>query len=203
MSQIALPFSHQSEADPSHIVIGNANADIIESLRQSDRWPYRTAVLSGPARSGKSLFGRWFSRQGIGEVIDNASQIDETDLFHRWNRVQEQERPLLLINNQSLWDIRLPDLRSRLGAALHLEIDYPDDEMAAALLESHAMRRGIMLGESASAYLLPRMERSFSAIERVVSAIDRLTLERKQAPTLSIWRDALESVQGPEQGRLL
>jgi hypothetical protein len=47
------------------------------------------------------------------------------------------------------------------------------------------------------------MERSYSAIEKIVAEIDRLSLERKVAATLSIWRDALEAVQGPEQGRLL
>jgi hypothetical protein len=37
----------------------------------------------------------------------------------------------------------------------------------------------------------------------VVAAIDRLSLERKQAATLAIWRDALEEVMGGRQGRLL
>ena len=47
------------------------------------------------------------------------------------------------------------------------------------------------------------MERSYAAIEKIVSEIDRLSLERKAPATMSIWRDALDAVQGPEQGRLL
>jgi len=50
---------------------------------------------------------------------------------------------------------------------------------------------------------VPRIERSFAGIERLVCAIDRLSLERKQPPTLSIWRDALAEVMGAEQPRLL
>ena len=61
----------------------------------------------------------------------------------------------------------------------------------------------VALGVGAPAYLIPRMERSYAAIERVIDEIDRLSLERKVAPTLSVWRDALDAVQGPEQGRLL
>ena len=38
---------------------------------------------------------------------------------------------------------------------------------------------------------------------KVVDAIDRLSLERKVPATQSVWRDALESVQGAEQPRLL
>ena len=59
------------------------------------------------------------------------------------------------------------------------------------------------LDEAALTYLVPRLERSFAAIEAVVAAIDRLSLERKVPPTLSVWRDALEAVQGAEQPRLL
>jgi hypothetical protein len=33
-------------------------------------------------------------------------------------------------------------------------------------------------------------------VERLVAAIDRLSLERKQAPTMAIWRDALIETMG-------
>jgi hypothetical protein len=47
------------------------------------------------------------------------------------------------------------------------------------------------------------MNRSHLEVERLVAAIDRLSLERKQAPTLAIWRDALEELSGQSQPRLL
>ncbi|WP_209348119.1 DnaA/Hda family protein [Pontixanthobacter sp. CEM42] len=203
MSQIALPLSHKRAADPERIVVGNANQKVIEALRNPAAWPFKTAILTGEERSGKSILGRWFAAQGAGEVIDGADAIDETDLFHRWNRAQEEGRPLLLISDAEKWEIALPDLRSRLGAALHLTIGTPDDDMAASLIESIAMQRGLALGEGALTYLVPRAERSFAAIERLVMAIDRLSLERKAPATQGIWRDALEAVQGPEQARLI
>jgi hypothetical protein len=36
-------------------------------------------------------------------------------------------------------------------------------------------------------------------VERLVAAIDRLSLERKTAPTMAIWRDALEETKGGAQ----
>ncbi|MDN3644889.1 DnaA/Hda family protein [Pontixanthobacter aestiaquae] len=202
MSQIALPLSHKRAADPERIVVGNANQKAIEVLRNPDAWPFKTAILTGEERSGKSILGRWFAAQDAGDTIDGADALDETDLFHRWNRAQEEGRPLLLISDAEKWEIELPDLRSRLGAALHLTIGTPDDDMAASLIESIAMQRGLALGEGALTYLVPRAERSFAAIERLVMAIDRLSLERKAPATQGIWRDALEAVQGPEQARL-
>ncbi|GGD90877.1 hypothetical protein GCM10011515_08150 [Tsuneonella deserti] len=203
MSQIALPLTTRRADDPARIVVGNANRAVIEALGDPSAWPFRTAILAGPPRSGKSLLARWAEgRHGI-EIVDDADRCEEVALFHRWNAAQESGRPLLLITGSDQWDIALPDLRSRLGAALHLAIGLPDDEMIAALIDAHAQARSLALGEGALTYLVPRLERSFGAIEQVVSAIDRLSLERKTPPTLSVWRDALEEVQGAEQPRLL
>ncbi|MDE2619358.1 MAG: ATPase [Sphingomonadales bacterium] len=197
--QIPLPLAAASA--PGRIVVGNANAAVLDALAQPAHWPYRTALLAGPPRAGKSLLGRWFAGSGAGEVLDDAEQLDETVLFHRWNRAQESGTPLLLVVNAPAggWMIRLPDLASRLGAALHLEIAAPDDAMLAELLALHAEQRGFALGSDAAAYLVPRLERSHLAVERVVEAIDRLSLERKQPPTLSVWREALEEIKGAGQ----
>ena len=201
MSQIVLPLSPASSGPP-RIVVGNANAHIAEALAQPETWPFRTAVLLGPPRSGKSLLARWFAENG-GDAIDDAQLLDETALFHRWNRAQEAGTPLLLVGGEPPWNIALPDLRSRLGAALQLEIGTPDDVMAEHLLHALAEQRGLPLGAEAAAYLVPRAGRAFADLERLVVAIDQLSLERKVPATHSIWRAALETVHGPEEPRLL
>ncbi|MXP42672.1 ATPase [Altererythrobacter soli] len=203
MSQIALPLRPAVGAGPARIVLGHGNAHVADAIARPESWPFRTAVLTGPPRSGKSLFARWFAQSGKGDVVDQAQMLDEAELFHRWNRAQEQGRPLLIVGGQPPWDIALPDLRSRLGAALQLEIGQPDDALAAELLLSLAEERGLPLGEDAAQYLVPRAERSYLQLERLVAEIDRLSLERKAPPTLVIWRAALEAVQGPEEPRLL
>jgi hypothetical protein len=205
MSQIALPLAAGSARGPSRIVVGDANAVVLDALAHAGDWPFRTAVLFGPPRSGKSLIGAWFAASGAGETIDDAERLDEDALFHRWNRAQEGGQALLVVANAALgdWTITLPDLASRMGAALHLEIGAPDDAMLAELIQLHAELRGLALDPSAAAYLVPRAERSHMGIERLVAAIDRLSLERKQPPGQAIWRDALEEVSGARQPRLL
>lgn len=203
MSQIALPLS-AALGGPARIVVGNANVAAFEACRAAADWPFRTAVLSGPPRSGKSLIARWFAAEGLGEAIDDAQRLDETELFHRWNRAQEAGTALLLVNGAAgPWDIALPDLKSRLGAALHFEIAAPDDAMVAELIALHAEARGLALGPDATSYLVPRAERSHLGIERLVATIDRLSLERMVPPTLGVWRDALEEIEGPREPRLL
>lgn len=202
MSQIALPLPAGSTG-PSRIVVGAANAHVAEALAAPETWPFRTAVLTGPPRSGKSLLARWFEESGKGEAIDDAQSLDETALFHRWNRAQEAGTALLIVGGEPPWNIALPDLRSRLGAALQLEIGLPDDAMAGDLLIAFAEQRGLPLGADAAAYLVPRAGRSFADLEKLAAAIDRLSLERKAPATQTIWRAALEAVHGPEEPRLL
>ena len=97
MRQLPLPLA--SGATPERIVVGNANAPVLDAFAHPQNWPFRTAVLGGPPRSGKSLLARWFSGAGRGEAIDDADTMDETELFHRWNRAQESGTPLLIVSN--------------------------------------------------------------------------------------------------------
>jgi hypothetical protein len=202
MTQIVLPLQRVSGGS-GRIVLGSGNTAVAEALAHPEGWPFRTAVLTGPPRSGKSLFARWFGESGAGVAIDDAQAMDEAALFHRWNRAQEDTRPLLIVGGQPPWTIALPDLKSRLGSAFQLEIGPPDDAMAGELILALAEERGLPLADDAAQYLVPRAERSYFQLEKLVEAIDRLSLERKVPPTLAVWRAALEAVQGPEEPRLL
>ncbi|AKM09187.1 ATPase [Croceicoccus naphthovorans] len=205
-TQIVLPLS--GPAREQSIVLGAAIEPVIRAFEDAANWPFRTAILSGPPRSGKSLLARWFAQSGMGTAIDDADMQDEAELFHAWNRAQEGGRPLLLVGPPvpAVWQITLPDLRSRLGAALPLTIGTPDDAMLSALIETHAAGRGLALEDGATTYLVPRVERSFAAVEALVAEIDRLSLERKAPARQAIWREALERLAGrgeaPEQGDL-
>ncbi|MGB3796493.1 MAG: ATPase [Alteraurantiacibacter sp.] len=202
MSQFALPLA-ASGRGPARIIVGNANSHVAEALMATDHWPYRTAVLTGPPRSGKSLLARWFASNTSGEAIDDAQTLPEDALFHRWNRAQEDGTALLIVGGEPPWNITLPDLGSRLGGSLQLEIGQPDDEMARDLLLSLADERGLPLRDDAADYLVPRASRSQAELEKLVATIDRLSLERKAPPNMGIWRAALEAVHGPEEPRLI
>jgi Bacterial dnaA protein len=167
MGQIALPLDELRPGASSSLIITESNAPIVTALAGASNWPGRCAILCGPARSGKSLMARYFVMQASGDVIDNAEMVGEEMLFNAWNRAQESGRALLLVSSipPSDWVISLADLRSRLGAALLLQITPPDDELIGQLLQKHLSDRGTMIGMEALAYVSKRIERRYSAIE--------------------------------------
>ncbi|MDT0574818.1 ATPase [Croceicoccus sp. F390] len=198
--QIALPLLVDKPA--SGLLVGAANANVIRSCDAAGQWPFHTAVLVGPQRSGRSTIARWFSDSGRGIAMDDAALIDAHELFHVWNRAQQTGTPLLLVGPSAgqEWSVGLPDLASRIGAAARLVIDQPDEAMLAQLLDLHARKRGLVLSMAAVDYLVPRCTRSFAAVEELVATLDRLGLERKMPANLSIWRDALSACAMSDAG---
>ena len=178
MRQIALPLDELRPGAASSLIITDSNAPIAMALCDSANWPGRCAILQGPPRSGKSLMARYFATQAEGVTIDNADSVGEEVLFNAWNRAQEKAQPLLLISQfaPSDWNIGLDDLRSRLAAALLLQIPPPDDELVGQLIQKHLQDRGTAIGVDALAYVTRRIERSYAAVEGFARDANALAL---------------------------
>jgi hypothetical protein len=194
MRQIALPLDELRTGSSSSLIITEANAAVFAGLGNATSWMGRCAILTGPARSGKSLMARYFAGQG-GTVIDDAETSGAEVLFNAWNRAQEGEAPLLLISRwrPADWNIALPDLRSRLGAALLLEISPPDDELIEQLLQKQLADRGAAISVDALSYVKRRIERSYAAIEAFARAANALALADNAPVNLALVKRILES----------
>ncbi len=114
-------------------------------------------------------------------------------LFHLYNWQKENEGSLLLtaMQHPKYWPADLPDLRSRLLAAMAIEIGPPDDELLAAVIVKQFMDRQINVPMDVIAYLLPRIERSFEAARDIVRKIDELSLSKKRKITIPLVRNLL------------
>ncbi len=194
MRQIALPLDELRTGSSSSLIITDANAAVFAGLGNASSWMGRCAILTGPARSGKSLMARYFAGQG-GTVIDDAETSGAEVLFNAWNRAQEGEAPLLLISRwrPADWNIALPDLRSRLGAALLLEIAPPDDELIEQLLQKQLADRGAAISVDALSYVKRRIERSYAAIEGFARAANALALAENAPVNLALVKRILET----------
>ena len=135
---------------------------------------------------------------GDGATGDGATGgLDEKVCFHLYNMLKERGGHLLLTATQppARWKVALPDLKSRLGAALVCEISPPDDDLMVGLLLKLFADRQIQAGPQTISYILPRIERSFVALSELVAAVDRRALAEKRAVTLPLVRAVMEELQ--------
>lgn len=196
MSQIALPFAWPADEDERDFIVSDANRLAVRHFEHWALWPVMASVLTGPRKSGRSLLGRIFAAKTGGRLIDNADRHNEEALFHAWNAAQADRKPLLLVADEppARWSIRLPDLRSRLLATPQVAIGDPDTVLIGGLIEKLLVARGLNAPAEVVRYLVPRIERSYIAIGRIVDAIDELALERRQRITVPIARMALAAI---------
>jgi hypothetical protein len=191
--QIALPLDWPVADGDEDFLISDANRAAFEHLKRWSVWPVMATLLTGPRKSGRSLLGRIFVRKTGGRLFDNGEEHDEEALFHAWNEAQEKRKPLLIVADAPppLWHVTLPDLRSRLAATPHAGISEPDDVLIGALILKGLGDRGIAAPPDLADYLVPRMERSYVAIQQAVELLDGELLSHHRRISVAMVRRVL------------
>jgi hypothetical protein len=179
--QLDLPLGQPVGARADEFLVSDINAHAVHHLEHWGSWPVMAALLVGPRKSGRSLLARLFALRTGGCVVDDAERQSETDIFHAWNRAQAERRPLLIVADAPPpnWEIRLPDLRSRIGATPVLTLGLPDARLIASLLDYLFERREIVAGPGLIDWITRRVERSYISILGVVEALEEDAMVRQ------------------------
>ena len=189
-----MPFAWPVADRDEDFLLSDANRSTFEHLTRWALWPVMATLITGPRKSGRSLLGRIFVRKTGGRLFDNAEAHDEEALFHAWNEAQAARRPLLIVADRPppAWAITLPDLRSRLAATPQVEIAPPDDALIGQLIVKLLGDRGIAAPQEVADFLVPRIERSYISVMRVVDILDRVMLSHHRRMTVPLAKRALD-----------
>jgi len=193
VNQIALPLDWPVADNEKDFLVSGANRAAFDHFKRWSLWPVMATVLTGPRKSGRSLLGRIFVRKTGGRLFDNAEDHEEEALFHAWNEAQEKRRPLLIVADSPppAWAVQLPDLKSRLSATPYVRIEEPDDILLGDLIVKLLGDRGIVTPPDLPEFLVPRIERSYVAVQQIVDALDRAMLSHQRRMTVPMARRAL------------
>ena len=193
MPQIALPLDWPVADRDEDFLISDSNRAAFDHLKRWSLWPVMATLVTGPRKSGRSLLGRLFVRKSGGRLFDNAEDHEEEAIFHAWNEAQLSRRPLLIVADSPppLWQVDLPDLRSRLAATPHVALGGPDDVLIGDLIVKLLGDRGIAVPPEVPAFIVPRIERSYVAVQQVVAELDRAALSHHRRMTVAMARRAL------------
>lgn len=221
--QLILDLGHRIATGRADFLVSGSNAQAVEWIDRWPDWPARALVIWGPAASGKTHLGHvWCALSGAERILpedvraadagtlrnrsscfflDDAGQLagdsaDEEALLHLYNYMLETDGTLLLAAERApaFWPVALADLSSRMKALQGSGIAPPDDSLLAALLIKQFQDRQLRIGEEVITYLVPRMERSFEAVARIVTALDTTALARSRPVTVPLVREVLEEI---------
>jgi chromosomal replication initiation ATPase DnaA len=209
--QLALALPHEESLSREDFLEGPGNAQALALIDSWPDWPNRIMLLTGPEGSGKShLAAIWADAAGArtisahlltaenvpaalatgAVVVDDLdpATLDHRALFHLMNLAREDDAYVLLTcrQPQTLFDIELRDLQSRLRAIPVVTLDPPDDALLRALIVKFCADRQMNVDEALVGFLATRIERSFTAARRAVALLDAEALRLRRPATRAL-----------------
>ncbi len=102
----------------------------------------------------------------------------EEALFGLFNRLRDAGATLMVTADRppAALPVTLPDLKSRLGWGLTIQLHPLDDEQREAWLVAAAAARGMELPAEAARYILHRAPRDMGSLARLLETLDRASL---------------------------
>jgi chromosomal replication initiation ATPase DnaA len=216
MRQLIFDLPQAASLGRADFFVSTGNAAAAGWIDRWPAWPSATLLLHGPPGCGKThLLHLWRARavaelvpgtslndarlgqllgcSGRRIAIDDADRAEATALLHLVNACHQDHGSLLLTARSSpaSWPTTLPDLGSRLRAALSVAIQPPDDALLAAVLTKHFADRQVLVASEIIAYLSRHMDRSLAEAAAIAAALDAAALGAGSAITVPLARQVL------------
>jgi DnaA regulatory inactivator Hda len=227
-TQLLLDLPCKPNYSKADFVDSPCNWEATQWVQNWPEWPIKMIAIYGEAGCGKTHLAHiWQARSAARfltpadtmrlsplEATSNAQAIvlDDADIhpeslpddwmFHFYNLVKDNGADLLICSRQppTQWDVRLPDLQSRLSTILSIEVQSPDEEALRSVLLKLCHERGMALSLEVADYILRRVERSFESIQKIVNVLDHETLTLHRQLSLGLVRDVLSDLNPLEKG---
>ena len=220
--QLAFDLPHRQALGRDDFLVTPSNAAAVELIDSWPAWPSNTALLIGPAGSGKThLVEVWRQRSAANRVaasdlsVDlapeqiatgalaieyNGGAFNERAMFHLLNLAKQQNNSVLITAHKhpEAWGVSLADLLSRLRAIPSVEILPPDDDLLRGVLVKLFFDRQIAAEEATISFLITHMPRSLGAARMLVHEIDRRALEERAEVTRPFVAKVLAEFSAPE-----
>lgn len=206
-------------------LIGPSNAAAVALVDRWPDWSMSSALVVGPARSGKSHLAHvWQLRSNaimlaaaelaearVPELMLEPALViedvdrgigNETALFHLLNLARERRTSLLLTSRVQAGElnIALPDLRSRLRALAVTAIGTPDATLLTAVLVKLLADRQVVVAPTIVHYMAREVDRSIAATVRLVEEIDRISLATRRPISRALVGEVLMRLRESNTG---
>lgn len=214
--QLPLTWPQRNQMKAADFVAAPGNETALALIEAWPDWPgpWRSSAVHGPAGCGKTHLGRILEASATTSgrpvfylahidtlpdlppapvLILDEPRLEEVAFFHLLNRLKNEDGDLLLLAREApaRWDVKLPDLASRLKAIPAVAVAPPDDALLGAVLAKHFTDRQIAVAPEVIDYLLRQIERSFAAAGDIAERLDQAALAEGRAITIPLARRIL------------
>lgn len=131
----------------------------------------------------------------VADAVEQWDHAQQLAGFAAFNRVREAGGMWLAAGNVAPAELDvLPDLRSRLGWGLVLQMQPLNDAEKHLALQQHAETLGFTLEPLVADYLLNHAARDMQSLLGILEALDRTSLQLRRPITLPLARQLLSGV---------
>lgn len=180
------------------------NEEAVKWLRRPQDWPSNMLALTGDAGTGKTHLLRAFAKEARGQVlsvdnplrvsecrgavicVDDAQKWSEESLFILINMALNGDMTALLLTDRqepSQWDVKLPDLRSRLKNINRTRLSPPDEALLEPIIRKIFSDYGREIDKSVVDYMLVHCPRDLSVLTETTALIERHARAEKRDVT--------------------
>ena len=125
--------------------------------------------------------------------VNGLSATGQPALFHAYNRIRSGAGRLVVSGALPPAQLLLlPDLKSRLGWGLVLEVKPLSDEEKYQALSHHATARGFSLTPEVIRYILAHYQRDLPSLMGLLAALDLYSMQHKRAITVPLLKEVID-----------
>jgi chromosomal replication initiation ATPase DnaA len=219
-NQLSFSLPKKEILDQDNYFVSQANQSAVSLIEDWINWPSRKLILVGSEGSGKTHLGHlWASKVGATIInaktlmdeqinilsktpvlVENINEVQrnqpvEIVLFHLHNLLYSEGHSLLMTSQilPGRLDFFLKDLQSRVEASAIARLHPVDDVLLRAILIKMFADRQIYFSDKLLAYVLPRVERSYTAVKLFVEEVDSKAMAESRVIGKRLVRDILEA----------
>jgi len=221
-TQLSFDLPARAALGRDDFFISPSNQIAVSMIDSWPHWSNQKLLLSGPEGAGKTHLTHVWATQSGATIIDaiNLSidavpglsrspvavenihtiaslETQQTALFYLYNLCVETGQSILFTGRKvpQHWQLTLPDLESRLRGATVAQLSPPDDTLLRAVLIKLFSDRQLSPSPELITYVVRRIDRSFDAAQKLVLALDAISLAEKRPLSRRLAARLLEPAQ--------
>ena len=217
MSQLAFKFPFKTKYYEHDYYVSSNNFSAYRLIESWPNWPDKWVNIYGPKGCGKTHLANIFKKkinsiyikaenfsayEIISKIenekcliIDNyKNNIEEKEFYSVLNFLRQSNKYLIINSNLPIKkeNVKLKDLRSRLGSFIDIGIDLPTDDLLRVIVTKSFSDKQIDIRPKVSEYIIKNIERSYEKVFKFIKEIDDLSLSSGKSININLIKKVLK-----------